>query len=287
MAPGTRPQEVPYHRVENFGISGEALMKLAGKVALVTGGSRGIGRAICLRLAADGATVAVNYHQPPEPEFGRDNLADVNEVVTAITGAGGQAIAVAGDVALKADVDAMIDKVVTELGGLDILVNNAGICPFHEFLTMPEELWDRVTDVNLKGVFLCSQAAANVMVAQGRGGRIISVSSISALVGGAMQTHYTPTKAGVHSLMQSLAIVLGPHGITCNSVMPGAIATDINRESWSDTGRREQLNSRIPIGRVGGPDDIAGPVAFLASDDARYVNGAGLLVDGGLFVNLQ
>jgi L-rhamnose 1-dehydrogenase len=262
-------------------------MKLAGKVALVTGGSRGIGRAICLRLAADGASVAVNYHQPLEPEFGRDNVADVKDVVTTITASGGQAIAVAADVAVKSEVDTMMGRVVAELGGLDILVNNAGICPFHEFLTMPEELWDRVQDVNLKGVFLCSQAAANVMVGQGRGGRIISVSSISALVGGALQTHYTPTKAGVHSLMQSLAIVLGPHGITCNSVMPGAIATDINREDWAGTGRRDHFNTRIPVGRVGEPDDIAGPVAFLASDDARYVNGAGLLVDGGLFVNLQ
>src|SRR5687767_6720666 len=174
-------------------------MALAGKVALVTGGSRGIGRAICLRLAEAGANVAVNYHQPPEQEFGRDNLADVNEVVATITDMGVRAIPVAADVSVKADVEAMIENIVAELGGLDILVNNAGICPFHEFLTMPEELWDRVTDVNLKGVFLCSQAAANVMVEQGRGGRIISVSSISALVGGALQTHYTPTKAGVHS----------------------------------------------------------------------------------------
>jgi L-rhamnose 1-dehydrogenase len=262
-------------------------MALAGKVALVTGGSRGIGRAICLRLAEAGANVAVNYHQPPKQEFGRDNLADVNEVVATITDMGVRAIPVAADVSVKADVEAMIENVVAELGGLDILVNNAGICPFHEFLTMPEELWDRVTDVNLKGVFLCSQAAANVMVEQGRGGRIISVSSISALVGGALQTHYTPTKAGVHSLMQSLAIVLGPHGITCNSVMPGAVGTDINREDWEATGRREHFNKRIPLGRAGEPDDIAGPVAFLASDEAGYVNGAGLLVDGGLFVNLQ
>jgi L-rhamnose 1-dehydrogenase len=193
----------------------------------------------------------------------------------------------AADVSDKSAVEAMIERVVSDLGGVDILVNNAGICPFHDFLTMPEELWDRVNDVNLKGAFLCSQAVANVMVKQGWGGRIISISSISALVGGGMQTHYTPTKAGVHSLMQSLAIVLGPHGITCNSVMPGAIATDINREDLAEPGKLEYFNTRIPLGRVGDPDDIAGPVVFLASDDARYVNGAGLLVDGGLFVNLQ
>jgi L-rhamnose 1-dehydrogenase len=125
------------------------------------------------------------------------------------------------------------------------------------------------------------------MIEQGRGGRIISISSISALVGGGLQTHYTPTKAGIHSLMQSLAIVLGPHGITCNSVLPGAIATDINREDLSDPEKRAYFEQRIPVGRIGAPDDIAGPVAFLASEEARYVNGSALLVDGGLFVNLQ
>jgi L-rhamnose 1-dehydrogenase len=262
-------------------------MDLEGKVSLVTGGSRGIGRAICLALAKAGAAVAVNYHLPAQAEFGRDNAADVDEVVGAITSAGGKAIAVRADVSDEVEVAAMVRTAVEQLGGLDILVNNAGICPFHEFLTMPVELWNRVQDVNLTGAFLCSQAAARVMVEQGRGGRIISISSISALVGGALQTHYTPTKAGVHSLMQSLAIVLGPHGITCNSIMPGAIATDINKEDLSDAEKRAYFNKRIPVGRLGEPDDIAGPVVFLASDAARYVNGAGLLVDCGLFVNLQ
>jgi L-rhamnose 1-dehydrogenase len=125
------------------------------------------------------------------------------------------------------------------------------------------------------------------MVAQGRGGRIVSVSSISALVGGAQQAHYTPTKAGIHSLMQSMAIALGPHGITCNSVLPGAIGTDINRDDWSDPDKLAYLNNRIPLGRLGEPADVAGPVVFLASPAAAYVTGSGLLVDGGLFVNLQ
>ena len=122
---------------------------------------------------------------------------------------------------------------------------------------------------------------------QGKGGAIVATSSISALVGGAMQTHYTPTKAGVHSLMQSVAIALGPYGIRCNSVMPGAIATDINREDWSDPKKRDYLNSRIPLGRFGEPSDVGKVVAFLASDMASYVTGAALLVDGGLYVNLQ
>lgn len=263
------------------------LFDLSGKVALVTGGSRGIGRAICLRLAEAGAAVAVNYHRPAVAEFGRDNAADAEEVVRTIGAGGRTAIAVEADVSHKDAVARMVAETVERLGGLDILVNNAGICPFHDFLDMPEELWDRVNDVNLKGPFLCSQAAANRMVEQGRGGRIISISSISALVGGGRQTHYTPTKAGVHSLMQSLAIVLGPHGITCNSVMPGAIATDINKEDLADPVKRASFNKRVPVGRLGEPDDIAGPVVFLASDAARYVNGAGILTDGGLFVNLQ
>jgi L-rhamnose 1-dehydrogenase len=252
------------------------MFDFSGKAALVTGGSRGIGRAIVARLARAGAAVAVNYHAT-EP----------TDLVEAIAADGGRALAVQADVSDKAEVEGMVGAVVEAFGGLDILVNNAGICPFHEFLTMPEELWDRVQDVNLKGAFLCSQAAANQMIAQGRGGRIISISSISAIVGGAMQTHYTPTKAGVHSLMTSLAIVLGPHGITCNSVLPGTIATDINRDDLSDPAKRAYMEGRIPVGRIGDPEDIAGPVCFLATDEARYVNGAALLVDGGLFVNLQ
>ena len=146
----------------------------------------------------------------------------------------GNAVAIEADISQQADVERLVHQTVEQLGGVDILVNNAGICPFHEFLDMPLALWQKVMDVNLTGAFLCSQAAAKQMVEQGRGGRIISISSISASVGGSLQTHYTPTKAGIHSLMQSLAIVLGPHGITCNSVAPGGVATDINKEDFAD-----------------------------------------------------
>jgi L-rhamnose 1-dehydrogenase len=131
------------------------------------------------------------------------------------------------------------------------------------------------------------QAAANQMVRQGHGGAIVATSSISALVGGEFQTHYTPTKAGVHSLMQSAAIALGKHGIRCNSVMPGTIETEINREDLADAKKRNYMESRIPLGRLGEPDDVTGPILFFASDLARYVTGASLLVDGGMFVNLQ
>ncbi len=252
--------------------------RLVHKTALVTGASRGIGRAIALRLAAEGARVAVNH--PAEDEAAR-------AVVAAIRDQGGEALAVSADVSDANQVAAMFATIAETYGGIDILVNNAGICPFVEWFDLTEAIWDRVHGVNLKGTFLCSQHASRLMRAQGHGGRIISISSISALVGGSFQTHYTPTKAGIRSLMQSLAIVLGPYGITCNSILPGTILTDINRAHYEDPATMTRDVGRVPLGRLGEPDDIAGVAAFLASDDARYVNGAEILVDGGLFVNLQ
>ncbi|MCL4351511.1 MAG: SDR family oxidoreductase, partial [Firmicutes bacterium] len=193
----------------------------------------------------------------------------------------------AGAVSMADAVQNLFQVTVKEFGTVDILVNNAGICPFVEWFDLTEEIWDQVHHTNLKGTFLCSQAASRIMRDHGHGGRIISVSSISALVGGSFQTAYTPTKAGVRSLMQSLAIVLGPYGITCNSILPGAILTDINRDHYQDDQIVARDTQRIPVGRLGNPTDIAGVAAFLASEDAAYVNGADILVDGGLFVNLQ
>jgi L-rhamnose 1-dehydrogenase len=152
---------------------------------------------------------------------------------------------------------------------------------------MPPETLRQAMEVNLHGAFYVVQAAANRMKDQGHGGAIVATSSISALVGGGMQTHYTPTKAGVHSLMQSCAIALGPYGIRCNSVLPGAILTDLNRDDLSDPEKLAYFERRIPAGRLGDPSDVADCVVFLASDVARYVTGAALLVDGGLYVNLQ
>ncbi len=252
---------------------------LAAKVAVVTGASRGIGRAVASRLAQEGARVVVNHPR------GEEDAA--REVVNEIVGDGGDAVAIQADVADNGQVQNMIETAIKHLGRLDILVNNAGICPFVEWFDMTEEIWRRVQDVNLNGAFYCSQAASRVMRDQGQGGRIISMSSISALVGGGFQTHYTPTKAGIRSLMQSLAIVLGPYGITCNSILPGAILTDINRAYFDQPGQIQKDTGRIPVGRLGTPKDIAGVVAFLASEDASYINGADILVDGGLFVNLQ
>jgi L-rhamnose 1-dehydrogenase len=260
---------------------------LSGRSAIVTGASRGIGAAIARALADAGAAVVINYHTPEKPEFGHDNRADAEALVDDIARAGGRAVTHQADVSAADQVERLVQRPVGEFGSLDILVCSAGVCPFSDFLELTEETWDRVHQVNLKGAFLCSQAAAKIMIEQGRGGRIIGMSSISALVGGGRQVHYTPTKAGMHSLMQSMAISLGPHGITCNSIMPGAIATDINADDWQNPETRARLGGRIPLGRMGEPADVAAPVVFLASDAARYVTGAGLLIDGGMFVNLQ
>jgi L-rhamnose 1-dehydrogenase len=181
---------------------------------------------------------------------------------------------------------ALVEAAVAAFGGVDVCVANAGICDFHAFLDMPPELLRRTVGVNFEGTYFVAQAAARRMKEQGRGGSIIAISSISKLVGGEFQSHYTPTKAAQHSLMQSAAIALGRYGIRCNSVLPGTIVTDINRDDLTPE-KTAYFNRRIPLGRLGQPEDIAGSVVFLASDLACYVTGAEILVDGGMFVNLQ
>jgi L-rhamnose 1-dehydrogenase len=253
-------------------------MLLKDKVLLVTGGSKGIGRAIAIGAAQHGARVGVNY--------AGDDAAALS-CVAEIEAAGGQVFSLKGDVSEAASAPAFIAAAVEKFGRLDVFVNNAGICPFHGFLDMPAEVMERTMRVNLHGAYYMCQAAANQMVKQGEGGSIIAVSSISALVGGEFQTHYTPTKAGVLSLMQSTAIALGKHGIRCNALLPGTILTDINKDDLADVEKREYMEKRIPLGRLGQPEDLAGPAIFLASGLANYVTGAALLVDGGMFVNLQ
>jgi L-rhamnose 1-dehydrogenase len=258
-------------------------MLLENKVVLVTGASRGIGRATAIEAARQGADVALNTY--------RDDAA-ATEVVGEIEALGRRAIAIDGDVAQPESATQFVARAVEALGRVDVFVSNAGICPFHAFLDMPVETLRRTMEVNLHGAYFMVQAAANQMVKQGkdsegRGGAIVAISSISALVGGEMQTHYTPTKAGVHSLMQSCAVALGRHGIRCNSVLPGTIATDINKDDLADPAKRDYMEGRIPLGRLGRPEDIASVVAFLSSDMASYMSGAALLVDGGAFANFQ
>ncbi|WP_426264962.1 SDR family NAD(P)-dependent oxidoreductase [Sphingomonas sp. PWP1-2] len=253
-------------------------MLLAGKTVLVTGASAGIGRAVAIGCARHGADVALN--------FARD-VAGAESAVAEIEALGRKGVAIQGDVADPKTATDFVTKAVAALGRVDVFVNNAGICPFHAFLDMPVETFERTMQVNLHGAYFMVQAAANQMVKQGDGGSIIAMSSISALVGGEYQTHYTPTKAGLHSLMQSVAIALGKHKIRCNSLFPGTILTDINKDDLADTKKRDYMESRIPLGRLGQPDDLVGPTVFLASDLAQYVTGASLLVDGGAYVNLQ
>ena len=251
---------------------------LAGKTVLITGASSGIGRATAIEAARQGADVAINYLGDDEP---------ARSCVAEIEALGGRALAFSADAAEPDSAAAFVGAAVEALGKVDVFVSNAGICPFHAFLDMPLEVFERTMRVNLHGAYWMVQAAARQMVRQGGGGAIVAVSSISALVGGEFQTHYTPTKAGVHSLMQSAAIALGCHGIRCNSVLPGTILTEINRDDLADPAKRARMAARVPLGRLGDPEDVAGPIVFLASDMARYVTGAALLVDGGAFVNLQ
>ena len=251
-------------------------MRYKDKVVIVTGSARGIGRAIALGFGNEGANVVIADIREDQGE----------ETARMVTEVGGQGLFVFVDVSKKADVEAMVQKTLETFGTIDVLVNNAGICPFHDFLSMPEELWEQVLDVNLKGNFLCSQAVANVMVARGVRGRIISVGSISSMVGGATQAHYCASKAGINMLIASMAISLGQYGITCNAILPGPIATDINRDDLTPE-KREYFRQRTPIKGIGDPEDVVGPVLFFASEDAAYCSGARLVVDGGIVVNFQ
>ena len=252
-------------------------MRMNGKVAIVTGAARGIGRAIALRFGQEGASVAVVDLREAEG----------HETVRLIEAAGSQAMFIHTDMSDQDQVQAMVDTVVKQWGAIHILVNNAGICLFEDFLEMSEDLWDQVLDVNLKGYFLCSQAVAKVMVEQGVKGRIIAVSSISSEFGGSSQAHYCASKAGINLLVKSMAISLGPHGITCNAVLPGTVETDMNRDALADPAARDYWSKRAPLGRLGQPEDIAGPVLFFASDDSAWCTGSMLVVDGGTSVNLQ
>jgi len=253
---------------------------LEGKAAAITGAVTGIGRAIALGYLQQGASVAVNHLDDEGSENHFKSL--VKEAQ-----AGSRLIAVAGDISNPETAKRLVDETVRAFGKLDIFVSNAGVCQFAEFLDLDKDLFDFTVSTNLSGAFYATQAAARQMVSQGHGGSIIGISSISALVGGAFQTHYTPTKAGILSLMQSCACALGKYRIRCNALLPGTIKTQLNEKDLEEEEKRKYMEGRIPLGRTGVPSDLAGPAVFLASDLSQYVTGAQLLVDGGLFVNLQ
>ena len=243
---------------------------LDNKVALVTGASRGIGRAIAERLVKDGATVIVNYNGSKEK---------AEAVVREIEGFGGKAEAIQCSVADYSKTEEMMDYVIKKYGRIDILVNNAGITKDGLLMKMPEADFDAVIDTNLKGSFNCMRHVARQMIKQ-KGGRIINISSVSGVMGNAGQMNYAASKAGVIGMTKTAARELASRGITVNAVAPGFITTDMT-DVLSDS-VKEAILGQIPMKTMGEPEDIAGAVAFLASDDAKYITGQVLNVNGGM-----
>ena len=245
-------------------------MLLDGRYALVTGASRGIGRAIALRLAAEGAAVALNF---------AGNVAAAEAVRKEIESAGGKAILVPADVADETAATEMVEKTAEAFGAIDILVNNAGITRDGLLLRMKEEDWDAVLNTNLKGVFHCSKAAAKFMMKK-RYGRIVNMASVVGLVGNSCQANYAAAKAGVIGFTKALAKELAGRGITVNAIAPGFIRSDMTDVLPDKV--KETMLAGIPLGRAGEPEDVAKAALFLASDQAAYITGQVLTVDGGM-----
>ncbi len=247
-------------------------MSLEGQTAIVTGAGRGIGRAIAIRLARDGAKIVVNFSKSADA---------ANDVVGQIYAAGGQAIAVKADVAVAADVEQLVSAAKERFERVDILVCNAGITRDKLILRMTEDDWDTVLDTNLKSAFLCAKAVAPGMVKQ-RSGVIVNVGSIVGTVGGAGQANYSASKAGLVGLTKSLAKELGSRNIRVNTIAPGFIDTEMTQALKAEY--RDVILKRVPLGRFGTGEDVAGVVAFLCSTDSAYVHGEVISMDGGLFM---
>lgn len=247
----------------------ENLQHLKGQVAIITGGSRGIGRATALALATEGAKVAVNY---------ASSSTAADQVVAEITEAGGEAIAVQGDVSKADQVDALFNKVTETWGKVDILVNNAGITRDTLLLRMKLEDWQAVIDLNLTGVFLCTRVASKMMLKQ-KSGRIINITSVAGQMGNPGQANYSAAKAGVIGFTKTVAKELASRGVTVNAVAPGFIATDMTKELKNT----EEILKFIPLGRYGQAEEVAGMIRFLAADPAAaYITGQVFNVDGGM-----
>jgi glucose 1-dehydrogenase len=258
-------------------------MKLEGKVALVTGSSQGIGQAIAIRLAQEGANVVINYRSHPE---------GAEETLEKVKAAGGQChmvdgLTVQADTGVVKDVQRMVAESVDHFGHLDILVNNAGIEKNADFWNVTEADYDAVMNVNLKGVFFATQALVNHLMETKRPGKIINISSVHEELPFPHFAAYCASKGGLKMLTRNLAVELAPFGITINNVAPGAIETPINTKLLNDPEKLGALLKNIPLGRLGQPQDVSGLVAFLASADADYVTGTTFFVDGGLLWNYQ
>ena len=247
-------------------------MKLKGKVALITGASRGIGRGIAEVFAEEGADVAVNYIASAQA---------AEDVAAWIRGKGQRAITVKGDVSNRADVEAMVDTVWKELGPIDILVNNAGIETIVPFLDLTDEQWTRLTDVNLRGEWLCSQVFCRRVIDQKRQGNIVMIGSIQAGKVLPGRTHYAPTKLGLEALTRNMSAEMTPLGIRVNCVHPGLIDTDMTAWVMKRPDLLPGILSQISLGRPGGPREIGTVVAFFASEEASYLTGQSIHVDGG------
>ena len=247
-------------------------MRLEGKAALVTGSSSGIGEAIALRYAREGADVAVHFHR--EEDEARSVAAQIKQM-------GRTSVALGANVGVAAEAEKLVRGAHAALGRLDILVNNAGVEIREPFIDVSEQHYDLVMGVNLKGAFFAAQTAAKLMIAAG-GGRIVNVSSIHEDIAFLQYATYTASKGGMRMLTRTICQELAPHGITVNDIAPGAIATPINKRTLGDGALLNALQEVIPAGRLGDPDEVASVAVFLASDEAAYVTGSTYYIDGGM-----
>jgi NAD(P)-dependent dehydrogenase (short-subunit alcohol dehydrogenase family) len=248
-------------------------MRLAGKVALVTGAQQGIGKAIALAYGREGASVVLNY---------LDNQAAAEEIASQIRALGQRAVPMAGDVARAADVRRMVEA-GENLGGIDILVNNAGIFPRVEFLDMTEAQWDEVLNVNLKGTFLCTQAVAQKLVERARAGAVINLASSAAFRSSPRGVHYVASKAGIVGVTRATALELAPYRVRVNAIAPGTTDTAQPRYGMSEE-ELQAAGRQVPLGRMGTPEDVADLAVFLASEESRHITGQTLHVNGGQYL---